>query len=102
VNLHIPWHHSNPSRVRHARSLIDEAVVRLDRIDGCDHPGPPGEIQLLAALAATARDRIAEIIDLIAADERDWDEIAAAQGLTKAEAWRQWRADREDPAAYTL
>jgi hypothetical protein len=98
MNIDTPWHQQNSSRARHARGLLHEATSTLDQLDPADHPSLLGHIQLLAVLAATAQDQIAETIDQIPADQRDWGQIAAATATTKPGAWHQWRTHREDSA----
>jgi hypothetical protein len=102
VNIDTPWHQQNSSRARHTRGLLHEATRTLDQPDPADHPGLLGHIQLLAVLAATAYDQIAETIDEIPVDQRDWDQIAAAMGTTKPQAWHQWRTHRQDPATHII
>jgi hypothetical protein len=90
-----------PQRVEFLAAAYED-LAKLDDIDPTDHPDPLGRIHFLAILAATANDQIAEIIDQIPADQRDWDQIAAATGTTKPGAWHQRRTHRKDPAIYIV
>jgi hypothetical protein len=93
-----PWQ-ENGARYMDARGAVSVAEHGIAVL----HAPPPGElgrVEVLAVVAGTAVDLIAEIIDRIEPNHRDWEEIARAVGLDKATVWRLWRAVRDDPGIY--
>jgi hypothetical protein len=93
-----PWQ-AGGARYLDARDAVSAAEHGLTAAHA-PLPGELGRVEVLAVVAGTAVDLIAEVIDQIPPGRRDWDEIARAAGLDKATVWRLWRAVRDDPGIY--